>query len=102
MPRRQSSIRNWGNLNNYGNFGNFGNFGNYNGRLSLSLNPVKDQAPSQSVPQNAAVADSKKDNSKCAGDWAQCGGSKYNGPTCCQRGKCQKINNFYSQCKPYL
>jgi len=39
------------------------------------------------------------DDSKCARKWAQCGGTGYMGPTCCESGStCRKINMYYSQC----
>ncbi|GKT55976.1 glycosyl hydrolase family 11 [Colletotrichum tofieldiae] len=35
----------------------------------------------------------------CAAKWSQCGGSGYNGATCCQSGStCQAQNQWYSQC----
>ncbi|KAI3554890.1 glycosyl hydrolase family 11 [Colletotrichum abscissum] len=35
----------------------------------------------------------------CAAKWAQCGGSGFTGPTCCQSGStCQASNQWYSQC----
>jgi len=48
--------------------------------------------------QNAAATNG--DNSNCAGEWAQCGGGNdFNGPTCCQKGECVKVNDYYSQCQ---
>ncbi|ORX81420.1 hypothetical protein BCR32DRAFT_327305 [Anaeromyces robustus] len=41
----------------------------------------------------------KEDDKNCASQWAQCGGTDYNGPKCCKSGLiCQKISNYYSQC----
>ncbi|KAL2193111.1 glycosyl hydrolases family 11-domain-containing protein [Corynascus similis CBS 632.67] len=35
----------------------------------------------------------------CSARWGQCGGSGWNGPTCCQSGStCQAQNQWYSQC----
>jgi len=65
--------------------------------------PAKGQAPQNNwgnAGSNNAV--SNNNGSNCAGDWAQCGGINFKGPTCCQKGGCLKINEFYSQCKPYL
>ena len=50
-----------------------------------------------SQPQNAAAAGNGGAN--CAGQWAQCGGNGFNGPTCCSQGTCKKINDYYSQCQ---
>ncbi|EPS27159.1 putative swollenin [Penicillium oxalicum 114-2] len=39
--------------------------------------------------------------SACASAWAQCGGSNFNGPTCCVSGSsCSVLNPYYSQCVP--
>ncbi|ORX44997.1 hypothetical protein BCR36DRAFT_585873 [Piromyces finnis] len=35
----------------------------------------------------------------CAGQWAQCGGIGFNGPSCCSQGTCKQINEYYSQCQ---
>jgi hypothetical protein len=51
----------------------------------------------QFPPQNNAATSGG--NGNCAGAWAQCGGSNFNGPTCCQTGTCVKVNEYYSQCK---
>jgi len=41
----------------------------------------------------------KEPEEKCSGRYAQCGGTNYQGPTCCQSGsKCVFINEYYSQC----
>jgi len=34
----------------------------------------------------------------CSALWGQCGGSGWNGPTCCSQGTCQAQNQWYSQC----
>ncbi|KAK4183895.1 family 5 putative carbohydrate esterase [Podospora australis] len=34
----------------------------------------------------------------CAALWGQCGGSGWNGPTCCSQGTCRAANQWYSQC----
>jgi len=40
-----------------------------------------------------------KNESKCAGRWAQCGGPRFKGPTCCKEGlACRKINKNLSYC----
>jgi hypothetical protein len=49
-------------------------------------------------PQNAAAA-GNGGGANCAGQWAQCGGAGYNGPTCCSQGTCKQINQYYSQCQ---
>jgi cellulose 1,4-beta-cellobiosidase len=37
----------------------------------------------------------------CSPAWAQCGGKKWNGPTCCMAGNvCKFSGEFYSQCVP--
>jgi Fungal cellulose binding domain len=36
----------------------------------------------------------------CVGEYDQCGGKSWTGPTCCVRGyECKKINEWYSQCQ---
>jgi len=41
----------------------------------------------------------KEPEEKCSSRYAQCGGTNYQGPTCCQSGsKCVFINEYYSQC----
>jgi len=43
----------------------------------------------------------KLTNAACGGAYAQCGGSGYQGSTCCQSGySCVALNQWYSQCKP--
>lgn len=37
-------------------------------------------------------------DTQCSKRFEQCGGLYYKGPTCCQTGKCQKVNEFYYQC----
>lgn len=34
----------------------------------------------------------------CSALWGQCGGTGWNGPTCCQQGTCKSSNQWYSQC----
>ncbi|KAI8807629.1 chitin binding domain-containing protein [Cladochytrium replicatum] len=34
----------------------------------------------------------------CAALYQQCGGQGWTGPTCCASGKCNVLNNYYSQC----
>jgi len=36
----------------------------------------------------------------CAKIWDQCGGNNYQGPTCCQSGRCNRQSEWYSQCIP--
>ena len=40
-----------------------------------------------------------KKRSNCAGLHAQCGGSNYNGPTCCESGECTKVSEWISVCQ---
>jgi len=60
-----------------GNSGNNDNNNNNNGNTPSS---------------NAASGD-------CVPLYAQCGGNTYSGSTCCQEGKCVKLNEWYSQCQ---
>jgi len=41
----------------------------------------------------------KKREETCAGIWEQCGGEGYTGPTCCSKGECKVIDEFFSQCQ---
>ncbi|ORX51485.1 hypothetical protein BCR36DRAFT_270438, partial [Piromyces finnis] len=59
-------------------------------------NPTQGQTTTQGAPQSAVT--NANGGGNCAGDWAQCGGQGFNGPTCCTKGKCLKINEYYSQC----
>ncbi|KAI6779360.1 uncharacterized protein J7T54_000458 [Emericellopsis cladophorae] len=34
----------------------------------------------------------------CSSLWGQCGGNGWSGPTCCSSGRCNKVNDWYSQC----
>ncbi|CAM9742424.1 unnamed protein product, partial [Ectocarpus sp. 13 AM-2016] len=37
----------------------------------------------------------------CAGEWGQCGGNQWQGPTCCEEGNdCVVGNEWYHQCIP--
>jgi len=50
------------------------------------------------IKQNQSSA-TPKNKSNCAGKWAQCGGPRFKGPTCCKAGfACQKINKSLSYC----
>jgi len=51
-------------------------------------------APAAAPAEQAAPA-----GGNCSGMWAQCGGNGFNGPTCCQSGKCEFINEWFSMCK---
>lgn len=37
----------------------------------------------------------------CSGEWGQCGGIDWEGPTCCDEGAdCVELNEWYYQCFP--
>ncbi|CAM9367304.1 unnamed protein product, partial [Ectocarpus sp. 12 AP-2014] len=37
----------------------------------------------------------------CSGEWGQCGGNQWQGPTCCEEGNdCVVGNEWYHQCIP--
>ncbi|KAJ5466551.1 Endo-1-4-beta-xylanase B [Penicillium diatomitis] len=44
------------------------------------------------------TASSAPTTGTCAQIWGQCGGSGWNGPTCCASGTCKVTNAWYSQC----
>ncbi len=74
---------------------NWDNIGNNNGGLGIPQGQNPAQGQNQASPQSNSTP-----NSNCAGEWAQCGGQGFNGPTCCSKGTCVEINQYYSQCKP--
>eukprot|EP00438_Fugacium_kawagutii_P020874 Skav228294 [mRNA] locus=scaffold209:186591:187160:- [translate_table: standard] len=48
-----------------------------------------------------AVTGITSGTSKCISKWEQCGGTNYDGPTCCEAGLvCVVENEWYSQCVP--
>jgi hypothetical protein len=51
--------------------------------------------------KNSAVTTIKdKDDSQCVGQWFQCGGEGFKGPTCCKSGlTCRKMNKYFSYCQ---
>jgi len=50
------------------------------------------------VTAECSCATSTPTQTSCSKRYEQCGGKYYDGPTCCESGKCQKVNEFYSQC----
>lgn len=59
------------------------------------------------IPLSVAVATtlfaSTATAAGCAALYGQCGGIGYSGTTCCITGSsCQFVNDWYSQCRPYL
>jgi hypothetical protein len=64
----------------------------WNGGSSDSAPPAA-AAPAASNPPAGGNA-----GGNCAAKWAQCGGKMFNGANCCSAGKCEIINEWYSQC----
>lgn len=49
--------------------------------------PVDDEPASPTAP-----------DASCSTIFGQCGGNGYSGSKCCSAGKCQIVNEYYSQC----
>jgi xyloglucan-specific endo-beta-1,4-glucanase len=60
----------------------------------FSLAPKYKPVPTSSVPPTPSQT-----GKVCSPQWAQCGGSGWTGPTCCEDGfSCIYLNEFHSQC----
>ena len=70
------------------------NNGNGNGNNQIPGNNNNNNKP----PSNSS-SNNNGNKGQCASMWAQCGGNGFNGPKCCQQGKCVVVNEWYSQCK---
>ncbi|GAM40115.2 swollenin Swo [Talaromyces pinophilus] len=50
---------------------------------------------------SASLWSSTMAQTSCAAQWAQCGGSGFSGPSCCESGSsCTSLNSYYYQCTP--
>jgi endo-1,4-beta-xylanase len=66
-----------------------------------SSNPQPTTAPTNPQPTTAPTnpqPSPQPTGGNCAAKWGQCGGSGWNGATCCQEGSCKASNEWYSQC----
>ncbi|CAP62281.1 uncharacterized protein PODANS_5_12330 [Podospora anserina S mat+] len=63
---------------------------NQSGGGTTPTNPTTPVTPQPTQPSNPG--------GNCAALWGQCGGSGWNGPTCCSQGTCRASNQWYSQC----
>jgi len=67
--------------------------------LAPTLSPVATTI-SQTLSPTSPPTDSDG-SSGCIAVWGKCGGSGYNGPTCCESGNyCKYQDEWYSQCTP--
>lgn len=72
----------------------------------VPANPPPTQAPTTTaapIPSNPTTSVVVPEPSAPAGGaalYGQCGGTGWAGPTTCAQGKCNKLNDFYSQCIP--
>ena len=66
-----------------------------------------DSAPAPAPPASSAPATPppatenpppSNGGGDCSGQWEQCGGNNFAGPTCCSAGSCTVVNDWYSQC----
>ncbi|KAK4149097.1 carbohydrate esterase [Chaetomidium leptoderma] len=53
---------------------------------------------SSSTPQPTGGNGGGNGGGNCSALYGQCGGSGWNGPTCCSQGTCKASNQWYSQC----
>lgn len=66
------------------------------GSASITVGAGSGTQPPTEQPTNQPTNPGNGGN--CAQIWGQCGGNGYNGPTCCASGRCNKQNDWYSQC----
>merc|ERR1712232_377056 len=65
-----------------------------------SPHPTPHPVPSAS-PTPELTSRPSSDSSNCNMLWAKCGGKGWNGATCCKSGSvCERLNPWYSQCRP--
>jgi len=65
----------------------------------LPVNNVTEKETATLIVKRSSTPISMNDNHQCVGQWAQCGGMGFKGPTCCESGyRCHKINKFFFQC----
>lgn len=66
--------------------------------------PMPSVTPAPPVPMpvpQPQPAPSPVPTNECAGQWSQCGGTSWTGPTCCVAGNvCNLISQWYHQCQP--
>lgn len=81
------------------------NYGNKYGQQALSFVQSRlnqsgggNPNPDPTTPTNPGPTDGGGNGGNCASLWGQCGGSNWNGPTCCSQGTCRASNQWYSQC----
>jgi endo-1,4-beta-xylanase len=62
--------------------------------------PPPPPSSSSSPPPPPASSGGGDSGGSCAASWGQCGGTGYNGPTCCSGGQtCQNFGDYWSQCQ---
>ncbi|KAK1970703.1 fungal cellulose binding domain-containing protein [Colletotrichum sublineola] len=64
------------------------------GASSAAAQPPVAAADTPAAPAPAAPAA----GANCAGLYGQCGGKTFKGTSCCSRGSCKVVNEWYSQC----
>jgi len=64
-----------------------------------SNNTSANNPPVNNPPTNNASSNNSSTSKNCNSLWAQCGGTNFNGATCCSQGTCKFINQWYSQCQ---
>jgi len=67
--------------------------------ITITEKDISTVTEKETVTVTVYEDDTPADDSQCASKWAQCGGTGFKGPTCCQSGTtCRKLNEYYSQC----
>jgi hypothetical protein len=73
-----------------------GNGGNGGAAPPAESAPAPSNPPAESEPAPAPAPAPPAAN--CGAQWEQCGGNGFSGASCCASGKCEFINEWYSQC----
>ncbi|KXS12868.1 carbohydrate-binding module family 1 protein [Gonapodya prolifera JEL478] len=65
---------------------------------SYTWNPNAQGCWAPSAASQAGTVPVAPPPANCAGQWEQCGGKGFTGPTCCSIGSCKQLNEWYFQC----
>ncbi|GKT43546.1 putative endo-beta-1,4-glucanase D [Colletotrichum spaethianum] len=66
---------------------------------SSSSSAAAAEVPAAAAPATTpATTPAAAAGSKCSSFYGQCGGKGFTGSTCCSRGSCKVVNEWYSQC----